>query len=235
VHGTERLALAAARAGVARFVLASTRGVYGSVSNATIDEHTPTSPDTAYRESKLRAERIVEACSKANGLPYVTLRLPSMLGAGAIGWLGLFRAVAAGGFRVIGSGKNRQHPCYIDDAVEALVRAGATKGVEGETFLVGGVESVSTRDFLEQIAAVLGVSLSRVHLPAAPYVAARTLVTAAARLRRKLPEETRNEMFIAGYVIDDSKARRLLGYAPAGSLDEAIRQTAAWFRANGHL
>jgi nucleoside-diphosphate-sugar epimerase len=235
VRGTARLAEAAARAGVSRFVLASTRGVHGMIRDGTIDEGTPTSPDSPYRESKLVAEHEVSRVAGEHGLPSVILRLPSMIGSGAMGWLGLFRAVATGRFRMIGSGANRQHPCAVADAVQALSRVRIATGVDGETFVIGGKESVSTRAFISLIADTLGVGVSRIRLPAAPYEAWRAIELAAARLRGRRPSQGRNEFFVMSYRIDDSKARRLFGYEPSGSIADAVRETAAWYREHGHL
>ncbi|MGH7502662.1 MAG: NAD-dependent epimerase/dehydratase family protein [Longimicrobiales bacterium] len=235
VRGTARLAQAAAHAGVSRFVYASTRGVHGIVRGGTIDERTPTAPDTFYRASKLRGEQELTRVAAATGMDFVIVRLPSMIGPGAISWLGLVRAVSTGRFRMIGTGTNRQHPCPIDDAVQALALVRTADSASGETFVVGGAETVSTREFLICIADTIGVALLRGHIPAAPYVALRMVQAAAARSRGQLPPPARNEFFLMNYRIDDTKARRALGYEPAHALTDAVREMLAWYRMNGHL
>ena len=229
VVGTENLARAAAREG-ARLVFASSRGVHGEA-RGTIDEQTPLAPDTLYRLSKVEAERRLRALA-ADGLRLVILRLPSTIGPRARNWLGLYRAIGEGGFRLIGSGRNRLHPCPVEDVLQAFVLAARCPGREGETYIVSGRESVALRDFVESIAAALRVRISRVRLPLAPYRAARALRRAA---DRGLGGPSPYEMFLTSYEIDFSKARRELGYEPSGSLRHAVRRTADWYRSEGLL
>ena len=233
VHGTLNLAEAAARAGVHRFLFSSTRGVHGLVRGGSVDENTPLSPDTAYRRSKVQAERELGRLSAARKLPVITLRLPSMIGPGAVGWLGLFRAVARGNFRIIGSGENRQHPCPIDDAVQAILLAGTTPGIGGETFVFSGTDAVTTAAFVRMIAQEFGVEISRVRLPLFPYRAIHWAHVAAAHLGGRAASHSRAEFYSMDYRIDDGKARRVLGYSPVTPLASAVRSTAAWYRTRG--
>lgn len=233
VDGTERLARLAGSAG-ARFVFASSRGVYGATGGV-LDERTPLAPNTRYRRGKVEAEAALARCVERDGLRLVVLRLPSVVGPGSRSWLGLFRAIGTGRFRMIGSGRNRLHPCPIDDVVSGLLLAGRVPGVEGKTYLISGRSSVSLRAFLESIARSMGVSLSPVRLPRAPYRVARKV---SAWRDRALGRPTRlspYEMFLVSYEIDDRTARRELGYDPTSSLDGAIRQSVEWLRTEGLL
>ncbi|HET9480830.1 MAG TPA: NAD-dependent epimerase/dehydratase family protein [Candidatus Polarisedimenticolia bacterium] len=230
VVGTENLARAAAREG-ARLVFASSRGVHGNV-RGIIDEKTPLAPDTLYRLSKVEAERRLRALAADGALRLVILRLPSTIGPRARSWLGLYRAVGRGRFRLIGSGRNRLHPCPVEDVVEAFVLAARSSGREGETYIISGRESVALRDFIESIAAALEVRISRLRLPLAPFRAASALRRG---VDRELGGPSTYEMFLTSYEIDFSKARRELGYEPSGSLRHAIRRTADWYRSEGLL
>lgn len=233
VEGTEHLALATAREG-ARLVFASSRGVHGAV-RGTIDEETPLAPNTFYRRSKVEAERRLAALMEARSLRLVILRVPSVIGSRARSWLGLYRAIGKGRFRSIGSGRNRIHPCPVEDVAEAFVLAARAPGSEGETFVISGRETVDLRGFLGSIASALGVTLSRVWVPLTPYRAARALRQTVDRALGRPIQQSSYEMFLTSYEIDFSKARRELGFDPTVSLDEAIRQTADWYRSEGML
>ena len=235
VGGTERLARAAARAGVRRFVLASTRGVHGLVRGGILSEQSPVAPNTPYRHSKLEGERVVARCASQHGLRAVTLRLPSMIGSGSRTWLELFRTVARGRFRLIGRGSNRMHPCHVADAADALSLAAAAPGVEGETFIIGGAAPLSQREFLQHIAIALGVGLARVPMPLAPYRALLAVRRSAARSAGRPLRPDAGEFWLSSYEIDDRKARQQLGYVPRGSLQEAVDQTVSWYRRRGVL
>jgi nucleoside-diphosphate-sugar epimerase len=233
VEGTERLARLAARAG-ARFVFASSRGVHGATEGV-LDERTPLAPNTHYRRTKVEAEACLARCVERNGLRLVVLRLPSVIGPGGRGWLGLFRAVGTGRFRTIGGGRNLIHPCPVDDAVKALLLGGQVPGVDGETYLFSGRDSIPLRAFLESIARHLGVSLSPVRLPRAPYLGARKVWAWRDRALGRPARLSPYEIFLVGYEIDHRKARSELGYDPTSSLDDAIHRSVDWFREEGLL
>lgn len=233
VEGTAHLARATAREG-ARLVFASSRGVHGATTGI-INEETPLAPDTFYRRSKAEAEGRLAAIAKHEPLRLVVLRVPSVIGARARSWLGLYRAIGKGRFRMIGSGRNRTHPCPVEDVARAFVLAGRAPGCDGNTFIIGGREVVELRDFLGEIAAALGVRLSRVWLPAAPYRAAQALRRRIHGARGHPIPASPYEIFFSSYEIDFRKARRELGYHPQGSLNEAVLRTAEWYRSEGLL
>jgi nucleoside-diphosphate-sugar epimerase len=233
VEGTEHLALAAAREG-ARFVFASSRGVHGAYQGI-IDEETPLAPNTFYRRGKAEAEHRLAALAASGSLRLIVLRVPSVIGSRARSWLGLFRAIGKGRFRMMGSGRNRMHPCPVEDVAQAFVLAARAPDSAGETFVIGGREVVDCRDFLESIGSALGVTLSRLRLPATPYRAAQAFRETVDRALSRPVQQSAYELFFTSYEIDFSKARRELGYDPTGSLDEAIRQTADWYRSEGLL
>ena len=132
VQGTKNLAEAALNAGVRRFVYASSVGVYGTLANSGIDENTTPRPDSYYRETKYAGEKELLRLHKENGLPVVVARLGSVYGPGSRVWLDVFRKVATGDFRIIGTGDNLNHWIYVDDLVDGLRRCAETTGVEGE-------------------------------------------------------------------------------------------------------
>jgi nucleoside-diphosphate-sugar epimerase len=136
---------------------------------------------------------------------------------------------------MIGSGSHRFHPADINDVVDALALAGTAPGVEGETFIIGGAAPLSLREFLEYIASAMGVRLSRLHVPLTPYKLLLAVRSVAAGVRRVPPDTDHREFWSASYEIDDSKARRRLGYAPQRSIKEAISATASWYRERGLL
>ena len=79
VDGTHRALDAARRAGVGRFVLASTTSVYGPGSPAgqparVLDEETPLAPEDIYDLTKIAAERLLREAAR-DGMTGVALRL----------------------------------------------------------------------------------------------------------------------------------------------------------------
>jgi nucleoside-diphosphate-sugar epimerase len=235
VEGTARLAEAALDAGVERFVFASAVKVYGVARRGTIDEETPRDPVSSYALSKAHAEDLLFRLGEERGLPVVVARLGGMLGAGAVGWLGLFRAIADGSFRMLGSGRGRYPAADVDDVAAGIRRAAEVPGIEGRVYNLTG-ESVPLGELVDAIADAVGGPPLRRPLPAAPLHAYGLLQRAALALTgRSLPRFSRVELFLGDRVFDISRARRELGYDPRTELQVSIARTAQWFRERGLL
>ena len=235
VEGTARLAAAALDAGVERFVFASAVKVYGVARRGTIDEDTPRDPVSAYALSKVRAEDLLFRLAETRGLPLVVARLGGMLGAGAVGWLGLFRSIADGSFRMLGSGRGRYPAVDVDDVAAGLCRCADVPGIEGRVYNLTA-DSVTLAELVDIIAGAVGGAPRRRPLPAAPLHAWRILQRAALAITgRSLPRFSRVELFLGDRVFDISRARRDLGYDPTTDLRESVARTAEWFRERGLL
>lgn len=235
VEGTARLAAAALDAGVERFVFASAVKVYGVARRGTIDEDAPRDPVSTYALSKARAEDLLFGLAEERGLPLVVARLGGMLGAGAVGWLGLFRSIADGSFRMIGRGRGRYPVADVDDVAAGLRRCADVPGIEGRVYNLTG-EAVTLAELVDAIADAVGGPARPRPLPAAPLHAWRVLQRAALALSgRSLPRFSRVELFLGDRVFDISRARRDLDYDPKTDLRESVARTALWFRERGLL
>ena len=113
--------------------------------NRLIDENTETNPDSPYGESKVLGEQIVLSARQREGLPVVVARISTVWGPGTTSWLGLFRSIASGQFRLIGAGTNYHHIADVSDVVEGLRLCASVKGIEGRTFILSGSEAVQLR------------------------------------------------------------------------------------------
>jgi UDP-glucose 4-epimerase len=80
-EGTRTLVRAALEAGVRRIVFSSTAAVYGSPERVPISEGARLAPTNPYGESKLAAERILQAAADEQGLAYAALRYFNAAGA----------------------------------------------------------------------------------------------------------------------------------------------------------
>ncbi len=237
VQGTAHVARAAVRAGVGRLVFCSSVGVYGRViTNHAINENTTAKPDSPYGESKLLAERIVFSHHRRDSLPVVVARVTTVLGPGSRSWLGLFRAIAAGRFRLIGPGDNYHHLADVSDIVEGLILCGSAGGVEGRTYVLAGNEPVRLRELVSMIGEAVGVTRFPARLPAAPLRLYNVINKLAYSWGgRRLPRADRIDFFLGDRIFDISRARTELGYAPQVSVREAARWTTEWFRTRGDL
>src|SRR5262249_18588367 len=152
------------------------------------------------------------------------------------GWLGLFQAIAAGRFRLFGSGKNYRHPREVSDIFEGLFFCGTGKGGEGRTYILTGNEPLLLCDMIQFIQDELKAPALRQALPATPLHLYKLLGKAfRACGGGLLPRFDRVRFFLTDEIFDQSRARAELGYTPKVSTKEAIHRTAEWYREQGYL
>ena len=223
VVATERLAAAAARAGVRRFVLASTVKVYG---DATVAGHRwraddPLSPQDAYARSKAEAEQALAAACAGGAMAPIVLRLPLVYGPGVrANFLALLDAVARCAPLPLKSIRNRRDLCYVGNLVHAIGALLDDAEPPAGVWLVADGEAVSTPELVRRLAAALGVAPRLLPVPVA-------LLALAGRLTGRSGEIAR----LAGSLeVDASPLLRRIGPLPY-TLDQGLAATARWWRA----
>lgn len=151
VQGTRDLLAAAKEAGVRRFVLMSALG--------TTDETKDLVP---YYNAKWHQEQDVRAA----GIEHVIFR-PSFIFGRDGGILPTFRRLAkvAPVTPIIGSGRQRIQPIWIDDVAAYFARSLAESGASNRTFELGGPDVVTWDEFWSQLKRALGVRRPSLHLP----------------------------------------------------------------------
>jgi nucleoside-diphosphate-sugar epimerase len=223
---------AATRAGIRTFVLMSSVAAVGGNDEGTISDATPLRPVNAYGRSKLEAERALAALVPSS-MRAVSLRPPMVYGPGMPGNpLRLFRLVDSGLPLPVGSLHNARTVLYVDNLARMVVRV-----LEHDSpgppasYLVGDPETVSTVDLVRRIADALGRPARVIDVP-------RSLLEVVARagdvLSRILPVpfDSRTLGSLAGTLVLDSSAFcREFGDVRVVPLEDAIRETAAWFSA----
>lgn len=136
VLGTLGLMTAARRAGVPRFVLLSSRAVYGDARpEPTLTERDPCLPDSHYGAAKRAAEAFVQSFGLGEGWGASALRATGVYGLtyppSRTKWLGIARAVLAGERWGGRGGGTEIHGADLASAVWALL---VCDGVAGQVF-----------------------------------------------------------------------------------------------------
>jgi UDP-glucose 4-epimerase len=197
-------------------VYASTRQLYGVPQYLPVDEQHPIRPvdfngihkyaATAYHMAWRdlgKADARILCLTNVYG-PRVALNIPGQ------GFLGHFLRKGLLGERIeiFGDGRQLRDPVYVDDVVEAFLRAAAVERPQSPVWNVGGKEALPLSRIADTIARESGA-------PAPSY--------------RPFPEE-RKRIDIGSYTTDSSKIRRDLGWQPAVGFEDGIRRTVAYFR-----
>lgn len=201
LKGTSNLVLEARRAGVRHFI-------YVSSASVTYPRRTP------YAESKLAAERVVQAA--ASELSYTIVR-PTLVyepggGQELMMFLDYLRRFPVVPF--IGSGRALKRPVWSEDVVDGLWRLAGNPKALGKTYNLSGAEAISMRELAELLLAHHDVPRPIVPLPV---MGCRALALAM-KLTLRRPPLTSSA--IAGIVndadLDPGEAMRDLGYRPLG-------------------
>ena len=211
--GTLVLLNAARQANVRRVVYAGSSSAYGNLpfsSKRESDFPTPLSP---YAAAKLAGEFYCQAFFQTYGLETVCLRYFNVFGPrqdpsspySAV--IPIFIAKLLQGERPIiyGDGLQSRDFTYVENVVNANLKAAATRGAAGMTFNVGTGRSVSLLVILEHIQQMLGTKISPQMEP--PRVG-----------------DVRDSL------ADISQAEKVLGYVPLIDLEEGLRKTVGFYR-----
>ncbi len=229
VEGTKRVLRATRAAGVERFVHVGTEAaLFAGQPLINADESAPLQPDSKslYPATKAKAERAVRDAS-ADGFATTVVRPRFVWGPGDTTVLpSIVEMIEKGQFAFIGGGKHRTSTTHVDNAVEGMVLA-ADKGTPGAAYFVTDGEPIVFREWIEKLVATRGVEApgKSVPKPVAGAVAAggETLFKLLRRTH-KPPPLTRMAYWVSSLecTLDDSAARRDLGYVPVITREEGL-------------
>jgi nucleoside-diphosphate-sugar epimerase len=196
-------------------------------------EDDPPRPIGPYGISKLEAERTVQA----SGLDHVIVRPPAVYGPRDADILTVFRLARRGLALRTGPADQRLSLVHVRDLAHGLLDA-AERGSNRGVFYVSDGEVHSWREVVAAIGLAVGRPVREVAVaPAVALALARTsrALARATGTRPLLTPERARDLAQAGWACDDGRARRELDYRSRFDLDEGMRDTAAWYVANGWL
>jgi len=222
LHGTERLAQQAARAGVKRFVFISSVKVHGEETASPYRENSPLAPQDPYGISKAEAETALWRVSRETGLEVVIVRPPLVYGPGVkANFRQLLTVVRRRIPLPLASISNKRSFVYVGNLVDALACCAKHPVAAGQTYLVNDGEDVSTPELIKRLAAALGVPARLLPFPPA-------LMRIAGKISGR---SSVVERLIGSLQVDSAKIRRELGWTPPFTLEQGLASTARWFGA----
>ena len=222
LHGTENLAVQAARAGVKRLVYVSSIKVNGEETHeqrSYTEQDTP-APQDPYGVSKWQAEQALQLIAQKTGLEVVIVRPPLVYGPGVKGnFISLLAAIDNGIPLPLAGAKNERSLVYVGNLVSALAACSIHPAAAGQTYLVRDGEDVSTAQLVRKIAVALGRN-SRLF-----YLSPGLLHTVASAVGRS----AHIDRLFGSLRVNDAKLRDELGWAPPYMLEQGLRVTADWY------
>ena len=208
-------ALGVAKAKGARFILASTSEIYGDPLEHPQKESywghvDPVGPRSVYDEAKRYAEALTMAYHRTHNVDTRILRIFNtygprmMLDDGRVVPNFVGQALRREPLTVYGDGTQTRSFCYVADLVDGILRLLASD--EHLPVNLGNPHEVTIREFAETINTITGN-------PSGIQVVAEGRTTGDPQRRRP----------------DITKARQVLGWEPATSLEEGLRKTIEYF------
>jgi UDP-glucose 4-epimerase len=147
-----------------RFVQLGTTTQLGPIRSSPADEAHPEFPLDVYSATKTAAEKYVLVHGAAFGTPVTAIRLSNVYGPRAsirtpdLGFVNYFVGLALAGrdLTVYGDGAQVRTIIYIDDAVDALIRAGLSTACEGQALFAAASTTYTVRELADAIVRHIG-------------------------------------------------------------------------------
>jgi len=198
---------------VQRVVFASSSFVYGNFVREPADEDHPTDPIDVYGGTKLAGEALVKGFGRRFGVEFVIARLSAVYGPTdanrRVTQIFVEKALLGQPLTLDDGGTSRVDFTYCEDAARGLALTSFDPAAANETFNLTRGEGRSLKELAAIIADLVPGTV--------------TVERPAGELR---PER-------GG--LDISRARRLLGYEPAPSLEDGMERYVAFVRESGVL
>jgi UDP-glucose 4-epimerase len=199
-----------------KIVYASTRQIYGKPEYLPVDERHLLRPTDVNGINKMAGEWYHILYHNVYGVRACALRLTNTIGPrmrvrdARQTFLGIWlrRIIDGETIDVFGDGAQLRDFTYVDDAVEALLLAGASSAADGQVFNLGADETISLAELAALLVELAGQGQYR--LVAFP------------------PE--RKVIDIGDYYADYRLIRERLGWRPAVTLREGLLRTLAFYR-----
>ena len=228
---TVALHAAAARAGVARFVLISAASVSsGSQRAPVVDENTDNgTPNIAYSRVKLATENTLRHAATP-GMTVVILRPPFIWGAGMTTLTEMTEMAGKGRFVWIDGGRHIMDFVHVGNLADAVDLA-LNRGHHNAAYYITDGTPLPIREFLTALLATQGVDVSASRsIPRSLAAPTASLMDATARLlrRRSAPPLTNWLITVMARdrAYDITAARTDLGYQPRIGFDAGLREMA---------
>lgn len=214
VEGTFQLLMAARDAKVRRFIYAGSSSAYGESPTLPKVESMPADPLSPYAVQKLTGEYYCRAFSRCYGMQTLTIRYFNVFGPRQDPTSQYAAAIPAFVTAILhdlpptvyGDGEQTRDFTYIDNVVEANLRAAQAPETRGETINVACGGRVTVNEIIREINKLLGKNVKPNYVPARP-------------------GDIRHSW------ADIRLAEKIIGYRPAVTFAEGLKRAIDWYAA----
>ncbi len=210
ILATQRLLEAIARTGnVRRLVFASSSSVYGNQPRVPLREDMYLRPFSPYGVTKLASEALCITYYENFNVPIVILRYFTVYGPRQrpdMAFHRFIRAMLRGrAIEIYGDGSQMRDFTYVEDVVEATIRAMAYEDCVGEVINVGSSNPVKLIDVIKLLSDIMSIE---------PRIVFKEVQKGDVRVT----------------YADISKARKILSWSPKTSLRDGLKAQVEWMK-----
>ena len=215
VGGTLKLLSAAHKAGVRRMVMASSSSVYGNTAIMPKSEDMIPTPMSPYAVTKLTGEHYLRVFAELYGMETLSIRYFNVFGprqdpnsqySGVIAKF-IKAALEESPYTVCGDGLQSRDFTYVDNVVEANLKALGSETLGGESINVACGDRITLLDMIKGLNKIIAKDIPIEFIEARP----GDVNHSQAKIER---------------------ARELIGYAPLIDFETGLRKTLDWYRKN---
>lgn len=208
ILATQKLLEAAKETSIKRLVYASSSSVYGDTPELPLIETARPQPVSPYGVSKLAAEHLCHLYSVNYGVPTVSLRYFTVYGPRQRPDMAFNKWIRAGftgqDIVIYGDGEQTRDFTFVQDAVDANLRAAQEEKATGRVFNVGGGSRISVNAIMDILRDLMGDI--------------------------KIRHEENQKGDVRHTMSETTAARTILGYAPKVSIQEGLAREVEWMR-----
>jgi UDP-glucose 4-epimerase len=199
----------------AKVIFSGTRGEYGPAASLPVNEEAPTNPKGMYELSNLTAEKIVKLYNDIHNIRGVMLRITNTYGPrgqmkhsrfGVVNWF-VRLALEGKPIPVFDEGKMIRDFLYVDDCIDAIVKAAASPKTTGEVLNVGVDIPHTICEMAETICEITGTDIELVP-----------------------PTPERAALEPGNFYSDITKIRSLIDWSPTVNLKEGLTKTVEYYK-----
>ncbi len=235
IQSQEHLINASIAKRVERFIYISSPSIYFDFQdhlNLSEESVIPEKQVNHYAQTKLEAEKLLEN----SGLEYVILRPRALIGRGdTVIMPRLVRSYQEGKLKVLGDGNNVVDLTSVSNMASAIWKSILADREACQTaYNISNGEPVKLWPAINKILVELGYQPVVKSIPYAVLMAVATLMEWRSRFfgNGSEPALTRYSVgvLVKSFTCDISKAKKLLGYEPIQSVDEAMAEFVEWYK-----
>jgi UDP-glucose 4-epimerase len=220
-----------------KFVLISSLAAYGPGNEKTFDAIKVSDsrrPISTYGKSKLMAEQYIQTVSDLN---YVVLNPTAVYGPRDRDILEFVKLINRGLEPYIGTNRQMISLVYVEDLARVAVLA-LSSGVVNRSLLISDGCDYDKVQLGAAIRSALGKKTLKIKVPAAPLrgiIAGVEMMYTLFGRQPFLNLEKVNEISSPNWLCDSEETWKAIDAVPKYSLEQGIRKTALWYKANGWL